>query len=168
MRSTPFAPVVPRTAWPTWWLKTFFAILFFGPIVAPLFQATGLPFIADSGDLARSVLSAYVCPTPEKSYILAGQMMAVCARCWGATIGLWVGLFAFVRLGHGWQGVLRLHWLTRLALALLPFLLWPLEIIFWPTAPLWVLLLNGAVAGFAAGVFFCSIWPGLRPVRLRW
>jgi hypothetical protein len=34
----------------------------------------------------------------------------------------------------------------------------------WALPPLWVLLINGAQAGAAAGVFFLSVWPGFWPV----
>ncbi|MEO7911877.1 MAG: DUF2085 domain-containing protein, partial [Roseiflexaceae bacterium] len=70
-------------------IKVILVVLFFGPLIAPLFQATQLPLVADSGALARDLLSHYICPTPAKSYVLLGFPMAVCARCWGATIGLW-------------------------------------------------------------------------------
>src|SRR5262245_65543680 len=73
----------------SWSLIALLLLLFLGPLIAPLFQATGLPFAADSGALARDLLSRYVCPTPGTSYALLGFPMAVCARCWGATIGLW-------------------------------------------------------------------------------
>jgi hypothetical protein len=49
----------------------------------------------------------------------------------------------------------------RLLVSALPFLLWVAEISRWPAAPYWALLLNGAFAGLWAGLFFCSIWPGL-------
>jgi hypothetical protein len=71
------------------------AVLFLGPIISPLFRATGLPLLADAGLLARDLLSAYICPTPERSYMLLGLPMAVCARCWGATIGLIVARTLF-------------------------------------------------------------------------
>ena len=177
------------------------AVLFLGPLVAPLFQATQLPFVADSGALARDLLSRYICPTPAKSYMLLGFPMAVCARCWGATLGLWGAWFAFrratsneqratggeqARMDDGvrrtviWsgsivhrpssivyplmQGYVGLPWPLRLLVGALPFLLWVLEINAWPAAPLEVLLANGALAGFAAGLFLCSIWPGLRQI----
>ena len=173
---------VQAVVWPVWPLKVILAVLFLGPLAAPLFQATQLPVVADSGWLARDLLSRYICPTPAKSYVLLGFPMAVCARCWGATIGLWAAWFAFrivtedqrpttddqrpetsfaVRLLDGY---LNLSWPPRLAAALLPFLLWVAEIRWWPAAPLWFLLVNGAFAGFWAGLFFCSIWPGLRRV----
>jgi len=50
---------------------------------------------------------------------------------------------------------------VRLLIGALPFGLWVAEIRLWAGAPLWLLLLNGAFAGFWAGLFFCSIWPGL-------
>ncbi len=164
-------------AWPAWPLKLFFAVLFFGPIVAPLFQATQLWLIADSGALARDLLSRYVCPTPAKSYVLLGYPMAVCARCWGATIGLWLGWWAFKAVRDNrrftqaspWTSVvgrlIAFPWPLRLTVVALPFLLWVAEIMYWPTAPLAMLLVNGAQAGFWAGLFFCSLWPGLYTTR---
>jgi hypothetical protein len=168
LRSVP----APARSWPTWPLKAVLAVLFLGPIIAPLFQATGLPLIADSGWLARDILSTYICPTPAKSYMLAGHSMAVCARCWGATIGLWVAFLftiydlrftigSFHRPSSIVHRLMVLPWPLRLALAALPFALWVLEINYWPAAPLGVLLINGALAGFSAGLFVCSIWPGL-------
>lgn len=154
-------------AWPRWPLLAALTILLGGPVVAPLFQATHMWLVADSGALARALLATYVCPTPAKSYMLLGYPMAVCARCWGATIGLWLAWAAMQRwtVDGGWWTPLRLFvhaaWPVRLALAALPFLLWPAEIVFWPAAPLQTLLLDGALAGASAGLFFCSIWPGL-------
>ena len=52
-----------------------------------------------------------------------------------------------------------LAWPARLIVGALPFLLWVAEISLWTAAPYWVLLLNGAFAGFWAGLFFCSVWP---------
>lgn len=75
--------------WPVWAFDAILWILFLGPIISPLFRASGLPLVAESGQLARDVLATFVCPTPERSHLLFGLPMAVCARCWGATIGLW-------------------------------------------------------------------------------
>ena len=80
----------PAAPWPTWPYLAFLVVLFLGPMAAPLFQATRVPPLAGSGALARDLLSLYVCPTPAKSYVLLGFPMGVCARCWGATIGLWL------------------------------------------------------------------------------
>ena len=162
---------VPNGVWPTWPLKTFFTILFFGPIITPLFQATGLPFIADTGAFAHSMLSHYICPTPAKSYYLFAFPMGVCVRCWAATIGLWGGWFLFQHINRtqvqnplyrAIRAFLSWHWMVRLAITLVPFLLWVLEITMWSTASLTVLLFNGMQAGLVAGLFFCSIWPGLQ------
>lgn len=156
----------PR-AWPAWPYQACLWVLFLGPLAAPLFQATRLPLLADSGALARDLLALYVCPTPAKSYMLLGFPMAVCARCWGATIGLWAGWFAFKAWARGrrWAqplaGYLAWAWPLRLLASALPFGLWSAEIVGWPAAPYWLLLINGALAGLSAGLFFCSIWPGL-------
>lgn len=146
-------------------------VLFLGPIISPLFRATGLPLVADVGLLARELLATYVCPTPERSLTLLGLPMAVCARCWGATIGLWAARLLVARQSAAPLAPLSwyrgLPWPARLLIAALPFLLWPLEIAGhyggWWFAPLWLLLLNGAQAGLAAGLLFCSLWPGLWP-----
>jgi Predicted membrane protein (DUF2085) len=159
------------------------AVLFLGPLIAPLLQATRLPLLADSGTLARDLLARYICPTPAKSYALLGFPMAVCARCWGATIGLWAAWLLlrrtttdnrrWCRSGDQWSAVdgrwsvigglqrayLSLPWLVRLLVGVLPFLLWLAEIRLWVAAPYGVLLLNGAFAGFWAGLFFCSLRP---------
>jgi hypothetical protein len=161
-------------AWPTWLFDALLWTLFLGPIISPLFRATGLPLVADSGVLARDLLATYICPTPERSILLFGLPMAVCVRCWGATIGLLAArALAAQHVSGGVAPLLarfrKLHWALRLAICALPFLLWPLEIVGhydgWWFAPLWLLLLNGAQAGFAAGLLFCSLWPGLWPAR---
>ncbi|MGB9739691.1 MAG: hypothetical protein C0184_05900 [Chloroflexus aggregans] len=158
----------PIRSWPRWMFDLLLWILFLGPLASPLFRATGLPLVSDTGALARDVLATFICPTPERSFFLFGWPMAVCARCWGATIGLW---WARLSVGERAPSLLvwyrTLVWPWRLVLAALPFLLWPLEIIGhysgWWFAPLWLLLLNGMQAGFAAGLFFASVWPGFWP-----
>ncbi len=119
--------------------------------------------MTDLGWLARDLLTLYVCPTPAKSYLLFEAPMAVCTRCWGATIGLWGGWFVV----QHWQRSAQMprwfswHWSLRLLTAAVPFSLWWFEIAFWPSASYELLLVNGAVAGLSAGLFFCSLWPGL-------
>jgi hypothetical protein len=158
---------------PAWLIKVILVVLFFGPLIAPLFQATQLPLMADSGALARDLLSHYICPTPAKSYVLLGFPMAVCARCWGATIGLWAAWHLLRRTTNHQRPPLAsirssfvirrssfvtqwlnsyfaLAWPARLIVGALPFLLWVAEISLWTAAPYWVLLLNGAFAGFWA------------------
>ena len=152
----------PSQGWPQWPYLTFLSILFFGPPVAALFIATGVPIMTDLGWLARSVLTTYVCPTPLKTYELLDAPMAVCTRCWGATIGLWLGWFLSTRATPAWvQSWFTLPVLLRFVTALAPFGLWWLEIRYWPTASYELLLVNGVLAGMTAGMFFCSIWPGM-------
>jgi hypothetical protein len=167
----------------SWWLIAFLLLLFLGPLIAPLFQATGLPFVADSGALARDMLSRYICPTPAKSYALLEFPMAVCARCWGATIGLWGAWFVPRRTmltatsaateGPPYRGrwlvggFIAMPWALRLCLALGALLLWTLEINAWPTAPLPALIVNGANGGFWAGMFVGSLWLAGRAALTR-
>ena len=152
----------PTQGWPQWPYLMFLSILFFGPPVAALFIATGVPIMTDLGWLARSVLTTYVCPTPLKTYELLDAPMAVCTRCLGATSGLWVGWFLSTRATPApLQFWFRLPVLLRFVTALAPFGLWWLEIRFWPTASYELLLVNGVLAGMTAGMFFCSIWPGM-------
>jgi uncharacterized membrane protein len=150
-------------------------VLFFGPLAAPLFQATGLPLVAGSGLLAHDLLARYVCPTPAKSYALLGFPMAVCARCWGATIGLWAAWWLFRQLQIAdrrsqisrralalCSRYLALPLGLRLALAVGALLPWTLEIHMWLAAPLPILLLNGAHGGFWAAMLIGSSWQDLR------
>lgn len=132
------------------------AVLFFGPLLAPLFQATRLPLLADSGTLAHDLLTRYICPTPAKSYMLLGFPMAVCARCWGATIGIWAAwwLLRNPRIGTHYRA---LPLALRFALPLLAFGLWWLEIRLWIAAPLPLVLLNGIHAGLW-GALLGSLW----------
>jgi hypothetical protein len=154
-------PYIPVPAHPLIWLL---ALLFLGPVIAPLFQATGLPVLAGSGALAHDLLATYVCPTPAKSYMLLGFPMAVCTRCWGATFGLWTAWWLFQRSQIGGRLValvsryLALPLGLRLALAIGALLLWTLEINTWATAPLLILLLNGAHGGFWAAMLLGSAW----------
>ncbi len=158
-----------RAVAPATLLLVSLCVLFFGPLVVPLFRATGVWPLAETGAFARDLLATYVCPTPAKSYWLVGYEMGVCARCWGGTIGLWLAFFAlrplrFAAAPPAWLVRYRaLPWPARLGLSALPFWLWIAEIVRWPGAPLPVLLVNGSIAGAAAGLFFCSIWPGLLP-----
>jgi hypothetical protein len=159
----------------SWSLIAALLVLFLGPLIAPLFQVTGLPFVADSGTLAHDLLARYICPTPAKSYSLLGFPMAVCARCWGATIGLWAAWLMFksqvasrrsqapenpYQAFSSW--LFRRPWALKLSLAVGALLLWTLEIDAWPAAPLPVLLINGASGGLWAGLCISSIWPALR------
>lgn len=161
---TPPSPIPARQPWPRWPYLTFLWILFLGPPVAALCIASGLPVLTWLGWLARDLLSTYVCPTPAKSYELLQAPMAVCTRCWGATIGLWVGWFLAThpRAAAPLRPWFALPVLLRLATAAVPFSLWWGEITYLPAASLELLLLNGILAGTAAGMLFCSIWPGLR------
>lgn len=166
-----YAPPTTPQIWPRWVFDLLLGVLFFGPIISPLFRATGLPLVSDAGVLARDLLATYICPTPERSYFLFDLPMAVCARCWGATIGLLGARFVQARAQGGIAAGLMwyrgLAWGWRFGLASLPFLLWPLEIVGhyagWWYAPMGLLLINGAQAGFAAGIFFLSVWPGFWP-----
>ncbi|HET9222974.1 MAG TPA: DUF2085 domain-containing protein [Roseiflexaceae bacterium] len=155
------------------------AVLLVGPLIAPLFQATRLPVIASAGTLARDLLTYYVCPTPAKSYALFGFPMAVCARCWGATIGLWAAWLVCRPqvAGHSRTRAenhpstsawfVERPWELRLCFALAALLLWNLEINSWPTAPLAVRIVNGANGGFWVAMFAGSLWHTMRSTTTR-
>lgn len=173
-QAAPVSAAPAQGVWARWLFDALLLILFVGPLLSPLFRASGQPVLVETGLLAREALTLYICPTPAQSYTLYSLPMAVCARCWGATIGLWLArlLVPFSRgragmVGAGLRWLRGQHWLARLLLCALPFLLWPLEIIGaaqgWWLAPLWLLLFNGVLAGFMAGLFFCSVWPGFWP-----
>jgi len=151
--------------WPQWpWVATM-VILFLGPLAVPAFLASGSVPLMRLGGFAHDILSTAICPTPARSYWLFGEPMGVCARCWGATIGLWLA-WAIARRGSALLGpFLALHWLPRLGTASLPFWLWIFEIVRLPAAPLELLVVNGMLAGCSAGLYIASIWPGMLTVR---
>jgi len=161
MSSTPVA----ARRWPAWPWLAMMAILFLGPLAVPTFLASGSVPLVRLGGFAHELLSTAICPTPARSYWLFDQPMGVCARCWGATIGLWLA-WACARRGSALLAPFcALHWLPRLGVAALPFWLWILEIVRFPTAPLGLLLANGMLAGFSAGLWIVSVWPGMLAVR---
>jgi len=56
---------------------------------------------------------------PERSWVWHGMQMAVCHRCTGIYVGLWLGVLAFPFMVH-WDTWLRVRAKGLLVLALLP------------------------------------------------
>lgn len=136
-------------------------VLFWGPIIAPLFQATQTSPLFELGGFARQTLATYICPTPAKSYQVLGYDMAVCVRCWAGTIGLWLAWWQYRRPNALLYRFLALPVWQGLLIVISAMLLWRLEISVWPQAPYWLLLLNGIWGGYWVALFLFGLF--LKP-----
>lgn len=133
-------------------------ILFFGPLLAPLFQASQIQPLVGTGAYARELLASYICPTPAKSYQVFGYDMAVCVRCWAGTIGLWLAWLHYRRpTAVLWRYQALPVW-QGLLIAIAGMVLWRLEISLIPQAPYWLLLLNGIWGGYWAAMLIFGLY----------
>src|SRR5687768_11622884 len=107
------APIVRRTATaiekpPRPWLQDLWLwILLVGPLLAPIFAATGWQLLRPFTD-GIYLLGQAVCPKVSEHMMLWGQPMAVCASCWAAVWGLWAVRLVHGRAGEGFGPFMRL------------------------------------------------------------
>lgn len=123
--------VNPRTASPRSraWLLVDVVLGFMaaGPILAPLFRASGLPLFVPVGE-GITALGFWICPQPEMAFQLAGYPWAVCSRCYTALIGIIAVRVAYGRRGNAFVFMEKRSWALRLILAALTFGLWQLDV----------------------------------------
>jgi hypothetical protein len=82
------ASVLPYRPWSSWIADVVLAALVSGPIAAPFLAASGLPILTQISQIIYG-MGLQVCPQPELGVPLtAGQIMAVCMRCYGTVLGL--------------------------------------------------------------------------------
>lgn len=124
-------PVNPRTAAPRnrGWLLVDIVLGFMaaGPILAPLFRASGLPLFVPVGE-GITALGFWICPQPEMAFQLAGYPWAVCSRCYTALIGIIAVRVAYGRRGDAFVFMEKRSWVLRLTLAAVTFGLWQLDV----------------------------------------
>jgi uncharacterized membrane protein len=100
----------------------------FGPPIAPLLAASGVPVLGIIADIIY-FMGNHVCPQPDMGLDLAPPfIMAVCMRCYGTVTGLLVTRLLYAVTGgkgfywlsqYGWNGV---------ALATVLMMAYPLEL----------------------------------------
>ena len=98
-----------------------------GPILAPLFRASGLPLFVPVGE-GITALGFWICPQPEMAFQLAGYPWAVCSRCYTALIGIIAVRVAYGRRRNAFAFMERRSWALRLTLAVVTFGLWQLDV----------------------------------------
>lgn len=69
-------------------LDLLLGLMIVGPVVAPLFHASGIPLFEWIAHGIIYPLGMGFCPQDQHAVALAGQAMAVCTRCYAAIAGL--------------------------------------------------------------------------------
>lgn len=133
-----------------------------GPILAPLFRASGLPLFVPVGE-GITTLGFWICPQPEMAFQLAGYPWAVCSRCYAALIGIIAVRVAYGRRGDAFTFMEKRSWALRLTLAALTFGLWQLDVHamhhgWWDGGQL-TMIVTGLALGLGVGA---ALMAGLR------
>ncbi len=133
-----------------------------GPLVAPFLAASGLPILPIIAEIIY-FMGYHVCPQPDMGVMLAPPfIMAVCMRCYGTVMGLFVTRLFFVATGgkgfywlsqYGWSGV---------AIAIPLMMAYPLELAaqvlgFWDFNN-YLVTPFGLITGLAWGLFTMPIF----------
>lgn len=138
------------------------AFLAAGPILAPLFRATGWPLFTPVGE-AITALGFWICPQPEMAFELAGYPWAVCSRCYTALIGILLIRGAYARRGSTYTWLETWSWPLRLTVAVATFALWQLDVHamhhgWWDGGQL-TMIVTGLALGLGVGA---ALMAGLR------
>ena len=160
------------------WLQDLWLwILLVGPLVAPLFAATGWSVLRPVAD-GIYMLGQAICPKVSEHMMVWGEAMAVCASCWAAVWGLWVVRLIHGRAGEGFGPFMRLgltpYWMgwrdapitIKLSVLLAGFLPWAFDVMMWDTgtwrSPQPFMMLVGFIGGIAAGVLLLPMAAEMR------
>jgi len=181
LRDSPVAePASSTIVAPRPWLQDLWLwILLVGPLVAPLFMATGLPILKPFAD-GIYLIGEVVCPKVGVHMMFLGHHTAVCYSCWAAVWGLWVVRLLYGRAGEGFGPLrplnLQLAWsrwestqaITRLGVLALGFIPWALDVMLWDlgiwNSPSWYMTLAGFLGGVSAGLV---LLPAASSMRTR-
>jgi hypothetical protein len=154
-------------------------ILLVGPLVAPVFTATGQPLLQLIAD-GIYMLGDAVCPKVDFHFMLLGQPLAVCSSCWAAVFGLWTVRLLYGRAGEGSGPFARLNlsrfwsrWQAtpvefKLGVLALGFLPWAIDVMLTDTriwfSPHPVMMLAGYLGGLVAAML---LFPARAQMRTR-
>lgn len=165
------------------WLQDFWLwILLVGPLVAPFFVALGLPVLKPFAD-AIYLLGETVCPKVDVHMMFLGEPVAVCFSCWAAVFGLWTVRLLYGRAGEGFgpfraSGV-RGFWAkwglassnTKLAVLLVGFIPWALDVALWDagiwSSPQLFMAFAGYMGGLTAGSILLPAASAMRSRTVR-
>ncbi|MDB9527559.1 DUF2085 domain-containing protein [Oscillatoria sp. CS-180] len=148
--------------WSSWLADIVLAGLVSGPFAAPFLAASGLPVLTQISEIIYW-MGQQVCPQPDMGVPLAaGNIMAVCMRCYGTVFGL-----VAMRVLYGRDRGQSAYWLDRygligFGLAFALCMMYPAELAlqgfpWWPMSNLRMALF-GAVAGIGLGAYIMPIF----------
>lgn len=146
-----------------WMQDLWLWILLVGPLVAPLFMATGWPVLRPFAD-GIYLLGQTVCPKVNFHATFMNYAVAVCFSCWAAVFGLWTVRLLYGRASEGFGAFDRLRlqrfWLRwqhtplelKLGVLLLGFLPWALDVMLTDTGIMYTAPAYMMLAGYVGGI----------------
>lgn len=146
-----------------WMQDLWLWILLVGPLVAPLFMATGISVLRPFAD-GIYLLGDTVCPKVDFHFMFMNYPVAVCSSCWSAVFGLWTVRLLYGRAGEGFGPFSRLglqsvwtRWQQtpgqlKLSVLLIGFLPWAIDVMLTDTGLLYTPHIYMMFAGFMGGL----------------
>lgn len=154
-------------------------LIIVGPVLAPLFHASGLWLFDRISHWIIYPLGQWICPQDQHALPIAGQMMAVCTRCYAAIGGLFLVRLALTSdpAGSGAGSWLARRWQStpsggRAAFVVGILSLWQLDV--WAERLGWwswgqpMLIATGPIIGLAVGFLAYGLLARLLGTRAAW
>jgi uncharacterized membrane protein len=142
-----------------------------GPVVAPFLSASGLPMLPIIADIIY-FMGHHVCPQPDMGVMLAPPfIMAVCMRCYGTVMGLFITRALFIFTGdkgfywlsqYGWNGAT----LAAVLMMAYPFEL-AVQVLGWWDFNNYFVAPFGLITGLAWGLFTMPILHGKEFLQFK-
>ena len=160
-------------------LDVLLVLIIIGPVLAPLFHASGIWLLDRIAVWIIYPLGQLICPQDQHSLHIGRNLMAVCSRCYAAIGGLFLVRLALTsdpngegvgsRLARWW---LRLPGGGRLAFIVSVIALWQFDL--WAERAGWwswsqpVLIATGPIVGLAIGFLVYGLLAFLTGRRPAW
>lgn len=160
-----------------WLQDTWLWILLVGPLVAPVFMATGLSILRPFAD-GIYLIGDLVCPKVDFHFMFVGYPVAVCASCWAAVFGLWTvrllygragegfGIFSRFKLAPFWTQWQQNSPSLKLSVLFLGFIPWSLDVMLTDTgawySPQIFMMFVGYLGGLAAALLMLPAGAEMR------
>ena len=161
-------------------LDILLALIIVGPILAPLFDATGLWLFQRIAHWIIYPLGQWICPQDHHTVMVGGWgLMAVCTRCYAAIGGLFMVRLALTSAPHDGSvgGRLAGWWAARSSVQRFLFIvtiitLWELDV--WAERWGWwswghgMLIATGPIVGLAVGFLVYGLLSWLTDRQPTW
>lgn len=154
----------PRRPWLSWLADLVLLGLVSGPFAAPFLAASGLPILTQISTIIYW-MGQQVCPQPEMGLPLAaGNLMAVCMRCYGTVFGLVAMRLLYQRDRGRAPYWLERYGLVGFGLTFALCMVYPAELAlqgfdWWPVSNLRMTLF-GWIAGIGLGAYIMPLFHG--------